>query len=258
VPDLRSCRRAGVDPPFEVLVRSRVWGRLIRLVDAWFRTPISEATGVSIRQLNELERHVGRPLPAALREWYRLVAGHPTFTDEADQDFEMPLARVGESPRLLRIYGENQEAWYCGILEEHGRLPDPPVYFESFSFDPVTDAGYDPSELIDGRFLRVCDHLTEFVFGMTIRQMVLRLEPSPCLKPEVCGATFDDLATARQVWKRLRLERVLDFPAGFSPAFGEEVLGAEEWGFAARDAEALARVERVVRRLGGRFGQCWG
>jgi hypothetical protein len=258
VSPLRPYRRAGADAPVEVLLRSRAWRPLVRFVAGWFRTPASARTGIAPEELDEWERRSGRAMPLALREWYRLVGAHESVRDETGQDFEMPLARVGESSRWLVIFGENQECWHCGVLEEHCRLPDPPVYFESFSFDPVRDAGHDPADLVDGRFIRVSDSLTSFVFGMALRQAVLRLEPSPFMKPGVSGATFAHGPDPGRVRKRLRLRQILDFPAGLNPLYdGADVALVDDWGFAARTPAGFDTVMRVVRECGGTPAETW-
>jgi hypothetical protein len=254
--NLASDRKSAIDAPFEMLLRSDEWGPLVRFVDGWFKTPISEATGVSSAKLDQLEQKIGRTLPPCLREWYCLVGQHDTFLDETTQDYEVPLARVGESPRLLRIYAENQEVWYCGILEEHRTIPNPPVYFDSHTFDPQSDAGYDPSELVDGHFIRVSDTLTAFLFAMAIRQAVIRLKPAPSMKSGVSGAFFGgyDLDIIRE---QFRIRRVLDFPAGFSPEYGEEVILADDWGLAARTSETFKVVERAIKQSGGELKDRW-
>jgi hypothetical protein len=258
VSELGEYRRSKADAPVEVLVRSGDWQPLIRFMAGWFRTPICAATGVSPAELNELERRFGRKMPTSLREWYRLLGAHEAVRDETGQDFEMPPSRVGESARWLVIFGENQECWHCGVLNEHWDLPDPPVYFESFSFDPVRDAGYNPASLVDGRFIRVTETLTEFVFGMALRQMVIRLDPSPFMNPGVSGATFGRGYNPSPVRVHFKLQPLLDFPAGLNPEFdGADIVLVEDWGFAARTQAVFETVSRVVRESGGTLPSMW-
>jgi hypothetical protein len=265
--DLAEHRRTKSDAPIDVLLASCEWQPLVTFMAAWFRTPISSTTGVSSSELDRLERKFGRKIPAALREWYRLIGAHESMTDETAQDFEMPLRRVGESKRWLVIFGENQECWHCGILNEHCRLPDPPIYFESFAFDPVEDAGYARANLVEGKFIRVTDTLTEFVFGMALRNVVFRLDPSPFMNPGVCGATFDfdanpikagepfNLSVVRE---QMNLRKILDFPVGFNPEFnGADVVLIDGWGFTAHTPTVFDSVARAVRDAGGRLARTW-
>jgi hypothetical protein len=224
-------------------------------MEGWFRTPASAATGVSGAELDDLERRWGGKLPAAMQEWYRLLGAHEALRDETAQDYEMPLDRVGESARWLVVFGENQDAWRCGVLREHCDLPDPPVHFESFAFDPVVDAGYEPASLVDGRFIRVTEKLTEFVFGMALRQAVLRLEPSPFMRAGVSGASLSDAGPLRA---QFGFQQVFDFPAGFSPEFdGSDVILVEDWGFAARTPEVFEKVSRAVTSRGELLTREW-
>lgn len=214
--------------------------------------------GVSADELDVIEQRSGRKMPAALREWYRLIGGHEAVINEIEADGEMLLRRVSESDRWWIIYTEVVDQWYCGILNEHCHLPDPPVYFESFVFDPVLDAGLDPTGLVDGRLIRVTDALTEFVFGMALRKAVIQLEPSPSMKPGVSGATFGGGNSWRKIREQFRPRQLFDFPAGFSPEFdGANVILVDDWAFAARNQAVFDSVVQVIQESGGTLYKTW-
>lgn len=231
---------------FEALLSAPHWQPFIHLINGWFRQPLAAETGVPAEELAERERASRRPMPALLREWYLLFGGHESFGGRKSNDYEMPLARVWESARYLRIYGENQDGWYCGILNEHLALPDPPVYFDSKAM-PVSDLDLDfsPDTLVDGHFLPVCDRLSDFLLGVAVRQITLRMEPSPFLRAGVGGAYFPEILGVD-----LELRGLFDFPDGYSPFLGKDLLALSGWGFTVRTPEALARVEQAARASG--------
>jgi hypothetical protein len=236
------------DVTFEDIHSAPEWQPCIQLIDGWYRQPLSPDTGVPAEELSRLERAAGRPLPDMLWEWYRLSGRHERLDDQTVNDYEVPLGRVWEEPRYLRVYGENQDNWYCGILNEHLEDPDPPVYFDSRAM-PVEDLGFplDGLDLVDGHFICVSDTLSEFLLGMTVRQLAFRDTPSPFFRAGVCGAQYPYVPAL------VRLQLIFEFPAGFNPYMGEDVLHLEDWGFAARTPEALARLQQAAREAGGPF-----
>lgn len=238
----------GRDATFEAIHSAPEWQRYIQLIDGWYRQPISADTGVPAGELSRLERASRRPLPARLWEWYRLFGRHECLGDKTINDYEVSLQHVWRAARYLRVYGENQDNWCCGVLNEHLEDPDPPVYFDSQAM-PVEDLDIplEGLELVDGHFIRVCDTLSEFLLGMTVRQITFRDEPSPFFRPGVCGAQFTSIPGL------VPHKRIFEFPVGYSPGIGEDVLLVEDWGFAARTPEALARLERAARESGRPF-----
>ena len=119
------------DATFEAIRSSPEWRSYVQLIDGWYRQPISEATGIAADELNSLEQEGGRPLPDLMWEWYRLFGAHESLADETCTDYVMPIERVWGESGSLRIYGENQDIWYCCILDADLGQPDPPVYFDS-------------------------------------------------------------------------------------------------------------------------------
>src|SRR5437016_10865343 len=66
---------------------------------------------------------------------------HPLAQDETAQDYVMPPGRYREKPGRFRIFGENQDTWYCFVYEGTEMQADPPVYFET-CLDLKRDHGY--------------------------------------------------------------------------------------------------------------------
>ncbi len=58
-----------------------------------------------------------------------------------------------------RIYGENQDVFYCFVYEGDESKTDPPVYFES-CLDLNIDYGIKQSDIIDGDHVLVADRFT--------------------------------------------------------------------------------------------------
>lgn len=250
-------RQLNEEAPIDVLLHSDEWKPFVQFMNNWYRTSLGEETGCSTAQLDEAEQKSGRRMPTAMREWYRLIGAHEALREEA-QDYEMPLHRVGSESRWLMMFGENQDCWYCGVLNEHCDLPDPPVYFESFGFDPVEDAGYHPAQLVDGKFIHVTDSLVHFAFGMAVRQAVIRLEASPVLKPGVCGAIFQRGFSCTGLIKCFQTQTLLDFPAGFNPAYNHsDIALIEGWGLIARTPAKFAEASQFVRNIGYRLEKPW-
>ncbi|MDY7226670.1 hypothetical protein [Hyalangium rubrum] len=230
---------------FEALRSAPHWQPFIHLINGWFRQPLSAETGIPADEVEEREHASRRPLPVLLREWYLLFGRHKSFCGEESTDYEVPLERVWGSARYLRVYGENQDGWYCGVLNEHLALPDPPVYFDSRAM-PVSDLDLDYTpELVDGHFIQVCDKLSDFLLGVAARQITIRTGPSSLLRAGVCGAHFPEILGID-----FELRAMFAFPGGYTPFMGEDVFAVSEWGFAARTPEAFARVEQAAQASG--------
>ncbi|GAA1956119.1 hypothetical protein GCM10009738_32570 [Kitasatospora viridis] len=80
-------------------------------------------------QLDDEERQFGYPLPLALREGYRLLAGRPELTGH--QDPLVPVAGLGEIDGYLVFRRENQDAAFWGIPFDRLDEDDPPVAVRS-------------------------------------------------------------------------------------------------------------------------------
>src|SRR5579872_2635563 len=65
--------RAGLELPFDMLVRVARWRRLASFVAEWHDRPLTERDGCSPGEIDASEKRVGVALPRCLREWYRLV-----------------------------------------------------------------------------------------------------------------------------------------------------------------------------------------
>jgi hypothetical protein len=256
--ELYDYRHADVDAPIEVLLRSEEWRLLVRFAEGWFRQPISEASGTASSELAALGRKFGAPIPAALREWFPMFGAHESTLHDTNQDYVMPVERVAESPRWLMLSGENQGGWYCGLLREDCRIPDPPVYLEALGFDLIEDAGRKPNELVDGRFLRVSSRLTEFLFGMTLRQLLTGHDPSSFMRPGVCAASFVADWVPDLIRQRRATRLVLDLPAGFSPEFdGSDVVMIPELLLLARTPETFEEIWQLVKSSRASFTPEW-
>lgn len=236
----------GRDATFEAIHSAPEWRSYLQLINGWYRQPLSEATGVPADELSQLEEEAGRPLPAMLWEWFRLFGNHESLGDETCDDYVMPLDRVWEASGSLRLYGENQELWYCCILDEDLEEPDPPVYFDSAGMS-VEEWGFplEGVELVDEHFIPVCDTLSRFLMGLTVRQITLRTKPSPFFRAGVCGAQFTPSFGLGPI------QQLFEFPGGpSSPCLGEDVVLLKNWAFSARTTEVLARLEQAAREAG--------
>lgn len=111
--------------------RPRLW-RFVRGFAAAWRTPLRDGDGVPAAELDAVERRLGVPLPAAMREAYGLFGRRADLT--ANQD-RFGIGELGLDDGMLVFRVENQSctSWAvpAGALSEE----DPPVYF----LDPLTD-----------------------------------------------------------------------------------------------------------------------
>lgn len=281
---IRAFREAGRRAPLALVVASDEWRPYAEFVAAWLDPPLAEGTDDSTAELESWEEEpttqvpvflrsllsplanvrepdssaedIERPMPSCLREWYRLVGDHSLY-DDPTANCEVPYWRADQDPALLRIYTECECGWYCGVLTEFCPLPNPPVHMEELAVDPVRDWGVDPSRLVHGRFMQVTETLTQFLFGMLLRQMGLRLEAAEFMKAGVGGATFDGRWDQQPLLEQLGLSLVLDFPRGFSPYYGSDVVLIDGWGLVTRTPERFQAVSQIVRESGGKLVNQW-
>ena len=246
---LAEFRQAGIDPPLKLLLQADEWQPLLNLVNAWLSDPISAETGIDVAEIKWHEQASGRRWPAALREWLQLMGTHPLHEGEDVAECPMPLKRMGESDRLLTIYTEIQEVWRCGILNEHCHLADPPIYFDSSVFDAMCETGYAPASVVDGRFVKVADSLTEFVLAMTVRQIGIGTAP---VRNRVHFAKFSRDADMQPLLARGDWKRAIKFPTGYDPfTIGNDLILLDHWGIAARNAELFEPYGELLRSQGG-------
>jgi hypothetical protein len=227
---------------------------VIKLANKWLADPITTETGVTVEELDKHERASGRIWPAALREWRRLLGKHSIAMDEDVCECETWLQFIGRDSRWLCLFEEIQEGWYCGILNEHCNLPDPPVHFQSNVVDLVSDWKIDPQRVIEGRFVEVAGSLTDFVRAMLIRYIGFGF-----------GLTGDHVMCARFVPRQFyayepqpliqefKLQLANDFPAGFQPYINsdETLILIDGWGIAALTRDLFEPMAAIVKREGG-------
>lgn len=238
-------RQAGTDPPLEVLLQADEWQPLVNLVNDWLIHPILAETGIDLGEIHRHEQASGRRWPAALREWLQLMGTHPTLEAEDVMEYPMSLKRMGESDRWLIIYEEIQAIWRCGILNEDCHLSDPPIYFESSVFDIMRQTGYAPKYVVDERFVKVADSLTEFVFAMDVRQIGFGTAP---VRDGVHFAQFSPDADMQPLLARGTWKRLIAFPCGYDPyLLGNDLILTARWGLAARNANIFEPYGELLR-----------
>ncbi len=170
---------------------------------------------------------------------------HPIASDEAEQDYIMPRGRYREAPGRFRIFGENQDTFYCFLRAGDECKSDPPVYFET-CLDLVKDHGFKASKIIDGDHVMVCPRFTQFLWHILGHYVCVRMTFSRTLSDGVNGIVFnEDVALDEAFVNPLRSE----FPAGNTCFFSNGVICVPEWGAAFLDLES--RDEFVKRYAPG-------
>jgi hypothetical protein len=102
--------------------------RFIRRFAAACTSPLTESDGFDDDELDAAETRLGFPLPAALRELYKLVGRRDELTREQD-DLLMPEYLRVEDDEVLVFRIENQSVAYWGVAVAALAEPDPPVVF---------------------------------------------------------------------------------------------------------------------------------
>ena len=152
---------------------------------------------------------------------------HPSADDQTAQDYVMPIRRCREHANRFRVWGENQDTYYCFVLDGDESKPNPPVYFES-CLDLVSDYGLDPSSIIDGDRVLVAEQFPDFVWHMLGHHICLRYESGNQFKSSVSGILTRD-ANVNATFSR---PSQLEFPAGYSPLFALDTILIPDWGAA--------------------------
>lgn len=164
-------------------------------------------------------------------EIIRALNSHPLSSDETAQEYIMPQERVTEFPGRFRIFGENQDAYYCFIYSGQEGTDDPPVYFET-CLNLKSDHGFSETEIIDGNHVLVCSQFSNFLWHILGQYICLRVEKSRPLAPEVMGILFEEPIVLNASFVNPLGRR---FPAGFTCFISEGVICIPDWGAAFLD-----------------------
>jgi hypothetical protein len=179
----------------------------------WFRTPLRLPTDRSVRGIVDA------------------LNAHPLAGDQHVQDYVMPARRYLEKSGRFRIWGENQDCYYCWVRADQAGETDPPVYFESHSFNLVTDAHYDAAEIVDGDSVLVCPRFTQFLWHMLGHYFCLRAAKSPLFAGSVTGVQFS-VGTEIESDGTFVMPLGREFPAGYTPFIGPDAVCIPDWGAA--------------------------
>jgi hypothetical protein len=193
----------------------------------WFAEPVGVTGEVSVQSvLDALNRH-------------------PIAQDETAQDYIMPAVRYREKPGRFRIFGENQDTWYCFVYAGTESLCDPPVYFET-CLDLKLDHGFSDAEVINGDHVMLCPRFTTFLWHMLGSQICIRLKRNQNYAVGVHGVQCGGINIDDSLINPLG--RI--FPAGFTSYFSRDVIFVEDWGAAFLNAksgrEFSARFKPIV------------
>jgi hypothetical protein len=96
-----------------------------RLISDWFHVDPASERGESPQVLDAAERSIGRPLPAALREWYAEFGRLPSVWSV--QDTLLAPDQWERRDDVLTFCAENQLVVRWGIRDADWGLADPPV-----------------------------------------------------------------------------------------------------------------------------------
>jgi hypothetical protein len=155
---------------------------------------------------------------------------HPLAQDESAQDYVMPARRYREHAERFRIYGENQDTWYCFVRAGDELRANPAVHFES-CLDLELDHDVPPHEISD-ESVQIAEGFRSFLRYMIASQICFRLESSVYLCHGVSGINFRErpLLGSEFVNPLCR-----EFPGGYSVFIAPGTICAPGWGAAFRD-----------------------
>jgi len=174
---------------------------------------------------------------------------HPLAQDEKAQDYVMPSGRCKEQDGRFRIYGENQDTWYCLVQAGAQLLSDPPVRFES-CLDLTLDHYVDPHEIHDGT-VEIAKGFKAFLWYIIASQICFRLESSSYLRREVSGIIFSE-RTALGADFVNPLSRA--FPGGYDVFVGPGTICAPGWGAAFKNQHYRSE---FVECYAPKVRSCW-
>lgn len=153
---------------------------------------------------------------------------HPLANDETAQDYVMPTRRCREEPGRFRVYGENQDVYYCFVYAGDESQTDPPVYFES-CLDLDIDYRIEASDIIDGNHVLVASRFTDFLWHILGHHICIRMESNGLFAASVHGSSFEDIVDLGGSFIN---PLVRDFPAGYTCFVSRGVVCAPQWGAA--------------------------
>lgn len=177
---------------------------------------------------------------------------HPLANDETSQNYVMPIWRCREAAGKYRIFGENQDVYYCFVYDGNRIDPDPPVYFES-SLCLEEDYGFDAVSIIDNDHVLIANRFTDFLWHILGQHICLRLDFADCFKPEVNGIFFGS-SNSFQLDNTFFNPLGNEFPAGYSCFFSERSICIPHWGAAFLDS--LSR-DSFIERFQVQVEQFW-
>lgn len=187
----------------------------IDFFNEWFADPISAHASSVAGIINALNRH-------------------PIADDQTAQDYVMPVRRCRERAGRFRIYGENQDTYYCFVYDGDESKANPPVYFES-CLDLSIDYGIEDSEIINNDHILVAERFTDFLWHILGHHICLRMESSGQFTHGVSGIVCD-----RPIELDDSFTNPLgnEFPAGFTCYVSNGVVCAPDWGAAFLNAQS--------------------
>ena len=145
----------------------------------------------------------------------------------------MPAVRYREKPGRFRIFGENQDTWYCFVYAGTESLCDPPVYFET-CLDRNLDHGFGDADVINGDHVMLCPRFTTFLWHMLGAKIAFLWRGQPKLR--CWGSRSPRGGIKIELFSDQPIRRI--FPAGFTTYFSRDVIYVEDWGAAFLNAKS--------------------
>ncbi len=193
--------------------------------------------GSDSTELNSLNRWFVEPFVVADNSVAGIIETlnrHPIADDQTAQDYVMPTRRRREHAGHFRIYGENQDVYYCFVYDGDESKIDPPVYFES-CLDLKDDYGIDSFRIIANDHVLVANRFTDFLWQMLGHHICLRMESSGQFSENVNGVVFDDDVELDDSFVN---PLGIEFPAGYTCFVTDDVILIPDWGTAFLSAQA--------------------
>ncbi|MFD8912720.1 SMI1/KNR4 family protein [Streptomyces sp. NPDC059575] len=111
--------------------RQRAWAFIRDFAAAW-AVPLTEDDGTPPGELARAEALLGHPLPAALREFHRLVGARPDLVAKQDPLLAPDKLFVDDGGDGVLVFrSENQGCAFWGVRLSDLRLDDPPVLLDA-------------------------------------------------------------------------------------------------------------------------------